>query len=248
MTALTARPVTSMVRNTDFAGTADIGEVFARHLVGPPAPAVKCTAEATVAGTGIRLRFTSHLDGLAEPTAIGHRLSFVDREEVRVRLHTLTPDHPEATSELLVLFDGTVRDYCHAGVYGPDDRLLAVQSFVFDNRGRVITFPFTDRFVSPLPVADATAEETAGEDGRRVLRFRVELGPLAGPEPVALAWQATGIVHRTEYTCTPEDRVAVLDVPLDDNPAIGPGDWVLCAVDGGERFLAQTLLVLQSAA
>jgi hypothetical protein len=248
VTALVARPMTSMVRNTDFATTSDIGEVFGRHLVASAGPPVTCSADAAVAGTGVRFRFTSRVDGVTGPTVISHRFTFIDREEVRLRLHTLTPDQPEATSEVLVLFDGTTRDYCHAAVYDQYDRMLGMQSFAFDDQGRVIRFPFTGQYVSPLQVDDASAEETTDDDGRRVLRFRVRLGQLEGPERVVLAWQAVGIIRRTEFVCSPADPVAVLDVPLEGNPDIGPGDWVMCAVDGEERFLAQTVLVLQPAA
>ncbi|MGY1632417.1 DUF5944 family protein [Geodermatophilus sp. SYSU D01186] len=248
MPALVARPLVSMVRNSDFATTSDIGEVFGRHRAAPAAPPVSCQADATVAGTGVRLRFTSRHDGVPGPTVVSHRFTFIDREEVRLRLHTLTPEDPDATSELLVLFDGTTRDYCHAAVYDQYDRMLGMQSFAFDDRGRVLTFPFTGRYVSPLPVADATAEETEDDDGRRVLRFTVRLGQLDTDQRIVLAWQAVGIIRRPEFLCTPAHPVAVLDVPLEDNPEIGPGDWVMCAVDSEERLLAQTLLVLQPAA
>lgn len=242
-------PSMSVVRREDFAGTAEISEAFGRHLtsdlLGDGRPPVRCWFGATALAGGVRLSFTSRLDGLAEPLAVQHKFFFIDRDEVRQRLHLVGPQQPEACSELLVMFpDGTTRDYCHASVYDAANRLLAVYSIVFDTQGRARTYPFTARYVSPLALGGVEVAERADAAGRRVLRFRVELAEPDGPQQINLAWEAVGLIHRRSFVCTPEEPAAVFDMPLDGNHQLAAGDWVLIAVDERDGFLAQTLVSL----
>ncbi|WP_447041558.1 DUF5944 family protein [Streptomyces sp. DSM 118878] len=247
-----AVPSLAMVRKEDFDSTSLIPEAYGRHLTSrclPPEDSpVHCSVSAEPVGTGVRLRFSSKVDGLDEPAMLVHKFFFVDDEETRERFHVVTPESPEVTTDLLVLFDGRDRDYCHASVYDAENRLLAVHAIVFDRTGRTVPYPFTQRYVSPLGLGRADLEETVDGTGRRVLRFTVGLTGLTEPATVVLARQGIGWIERVELTCSPERPEVHLDLPLDDNPLLACGDWVLIAVDEQDRFLAQTLVTLQTAA
>lgn len=246
-----AVPSLAVVRKEDFASTSLIPEAYARHITSrclPPDHApVHCSVSGEAVGSGVRLRFSSKVDGLGGPAMLTHKFFFVDGEETRERFHVVTPESPEVTTDLLVLFDGRERDYCHASVYDAENRLLAVHAIVFDKDGRTTPYPFTQRYVSPLHLGRADLTETVDDTGRRVLRFTVGLTGLTEPATVALARQGMGWIERVELTCSPQQPEVHLDLPLDDNPLLACGDWVLIAVDEQDRFLAQTLVTVQSA-
>ena len=245
-TSFSVRPAMSVVRKEDFADTSDIATAYGRHVTSPhhgPSPTSLSFVAEPVPG-GVRLRATSTTPGLAGPTKISHRFYFIDDDEERRRLHQLTPDDPEVTTELLVSLAGKTRDYCHASVFDAQDNLLATQAVVFDTAGRIVTYQFSDRYVSPLPLRDVVVAETHDELGRRVVRTRLELGDLAGPAKVAVAWQSIGSIHRSEFVCSPGDPVVQHDMQLDDNPLLASGQWVVIAVDEEDRLLAQALLTL----
>ncbi|MCC3770093.1 DUF5944 family protein [Streptomyces sp. UNOC14_S4] len=247
-----AFPSLSMVRKEDFSDTSLIPEAYGRHIVSrclpPERSPVHCSFSAEPVGSGIRLRFSSRVGGLGGPAMLTHKFFFVDRDETRERFHLVTPDEPEATTDLLILLADSDRDYCHASVYDAENRLLAVHAVVFDRAGRTVPYPFTQRYVSPLGLGRADLEETVDDAGDRVLRFSVGLTGLTGPTPVVLAWQGIGRIVRQELTCTPDRPEAHYDVALDGNPLLACGDWVVIAVDERDRFLAQTLVTLQTAA
>ncbi|SDG22133.1 hypothetical protein SAMN05421505_102300 [Sinosporangium album] len=247
--SFTVHHAVSMVRKEDFDDTALISEAFAKHIVSSLLPArtrpVRCTIDAEPCGTGVKLRFSSHIDGLDSAAAVTHRLVFVDREETRISVHRITPENPSATSEVLVLLDGTDRDYCHASVYDAEERLLAVESVVFNHEGKVRAYPFTSQYVSPLTLGRAELHEIQSDDGRKMLRFTVGLSDLKEPEKIVIALQATGIIDRTEFVCTPEEPEVHRVIPLDANAGLAPGEWVVIAVDDQERFLAQSLIVIR---
>ena len=245
-----AFPSMSIARKEDFANTSLIPEAFGRHMVSRCLPPgrfpVHCSVSAEpTAGSGIRLRFSSRVDNLAGPATLAHKFFFVDRDETRERLHVVTPEEPEVTTELLILFDGSDRDYCHASVYDAENQLLAVHPVVFDRTGRTVPYPFTNRYVSPLHLGRAELQQTVDGNGRRALRFTVGLDDLTEPTRVDIAWQAMGRIDRRELCCTPEQPEVHDELPLDDNPLLGPADWVVIAVDEQDRFLAQTLVTLQ---
>lgn len=250
-TSFAAFPSLSMVRKEDFADTSLIPEAYGRHIVSrclpPDRSPVHCSASAEPVGSGIRLRFSSKVHGLDEATMLVHKFFFVDREETRERFHVVTPAEPEVTTEMLILFAGFDRDYCHASVYDAENRLLAVHAIVFDRTGRTVPYPFTDRYVSPLGLGRADLEETVDEAGRRMLRFTIGLTDLTEPTRVDIAWQGIGRIDRRESLCTPAQPETHYEIPLDDNPMLASGDWVVIAVDEHDRFLAQTLVTLQSA-
>ncbi|MER5770828.1 DUF5944 family protein [Streptomyces sp. NPDC001985] len=252
--SFTLTPAMSVVRNTDFGGTADIAAVFGAHTesrqLPPGATPLECAIATEAVGGGVRLTFTSAV-GAAPPapgTVVAHKFFFVDREECRVRLHELTPQQPSATTELLVLLpEGQERDYCHASVYDAENRLLATHAVVFDRRGRHVQYAFTGQYVSPLRVDRAELRLVRDNAGRRVARWCVGLEGLDAPEPVTVAWEASGLVHTTELVCTPGRPRVHHDMPLDDNPRLAPGDWVVIATDEKGRLLAQTLVALTPA-
>lgn len=249
MPSFVAVPQLSMVRKEDFADTTLIPEAYGRHLLSNLLPQVQCSFDAERVGEdGIRLRFSSRVEELAGPAALTHRFFFVDRPETRERYHVLTPDAPKATTELLVLFDGFDRDYCHACVYDAENRLVAVHAIVFNRAGRTLPYPFTQRYVSPLELGRADLQETRDERGRRVLRFTVGLTGLSEPTRVDIAWQGIGHIERIEFLCTPERPEIGLDIPLTDNPSLACGDWVIIAVDENDGFLAQTMVSIFPAA
>jgi hypothetical protein len=209
---------------------------------------VHCSASAEpTAGSGIRLRFSTRIGNLTGSATIAHKFFFVDREETRERLHVVTPDEPEVTTELLIHFDVADRDWCHASVYDAENRLLAVHAIVFERTGRTVPYPFTEGHVSPLHLGRAELRQTVDGNGRRALRFVIGLTDLTEPTRVDIAWQATGCINRRELCCTPEHPEVHDDLQLDDNPLLAPGDWVVIAVDERDRFLAQTLVTLQPA-
>jgi hypothetical protein len=250
--SFTAVPAIGLVRQDDFARSPLIHEIFGSVIAkDPPHPLapLACEAEATVTRDGIRLTFRSDLAGLAEPMTLLHKFFFIDRDEVRERIHLVDPADPAATSELLVHFPPDVdRDYCHASVYDADNRLLAVYAIVFNRNGKVVHYPFTEKFVSPLPLDSADLYETVDDRKRRVVRFRVTLADLTGPVTISLDWEAIGLIHKREFVLTPEQPTAVDDLLLDDNPRLAPGDWVAIAVDADQRVLAQSLVTIRPAA
>lgn len=244
-----ARLSSGIARNDDFRNTADIAEVFRRRVVSrllPPDrhPVTVRTSTEPVEG-GVRLTYRSRVDSLDRPTTLSHKFFFIDRDEVRQRVHHVRPDNPEAVSELLVTFDGTDRDYCHASVYDSENRLLATDAVVFDKAGRSVPYPFTDKYVSPFELGRAELAPTRTPTGRRALRFTVGLRNLAEPQPVTLAWQAIGLIDQTVHTCTAEQPEVYRDLELDDNDQLAPGDWVVIAVDDQQRFLAQALVTVE---
>jgi hypothetical protein len=249
-----AYPSMSVVLNDDFGDTTEISEAFARHVVSPAFPPeafpVRCTATAQALPGGVRLRFTSSIANLDRDTTIAHRFYFVDRDESRERLHVVSPAEPAATSEVLVLFGpgDRQRDYCHASVYDRHNYVLATHSLVFDTRGSLVSYPFTRRYVSPLRVGRAEVTETRDAAGHRVLRFRVRLLDLRGPQRVTVAWQTMGVIRRDSLVCTPAHPEVCSDLDLDDNPTLAPGDWSLIAVDEHERLIAQTLVTVTTVA
>lgn len=242
----------SMARKEDFADTSLIPEAFGRHIVSrclpPDRHSVDCSVHAEqIDGSGITFCFTSRIGNLNEPAMLAHKFFFVDREETRERLHVVTPEEPEVSTSLLIHLGASERDYCHACVYDAENRLLAVHAVVFDGTGRTVPYPFTDRYVSPLNLGKAELRETIDDNGRRALRFVVGLTGLTEPTRVDLAWQAVGRIYRKEFCCTPVQPEVYDELPLDDNPLLAHGDWVVIAVDEHDRFLAQTLVTLQSA-
>lgn len=236
----------SMLRKEHFADNASIGAAVARCALGTRiAPAsITCETRSEQVGSGVRLSFTSRIASLPEDTAITHRFHFIDRDETRERAHLLTPDDPVATTEMLVLFEeGVTKDYFNVTVQDGTGLVLASDSIVFDDTGRLVPYPFREKYVSPLPLADASLEEVR-VDGRRTLRFAVSVEGIEGPEPVHLLWESMGLVHEEITTCTPQQPVAELAMPLEDNPALVGADWVAIAVDEKRRLLAQSLFAL----
>jgi hypothetical protein len=243
-----AYPSVSMVLQEDFASSSQIHEIFAR-VIGKDRPdllsSIDCSVDAIATDGGLKLRFVSRMDGLTEEATITHKFFFIDRDEVRERVHLLDPSDPQACTELLILFPEDMdRDYCHASVYDADNHLLAVYAVVFDRNGRLVHYPFTERYVSPLELDHAQLTETRDEEGCRVLRFTVALKNLTTPERVFIAWEAIGLTHRHELLCDPDQPVVFDDLKLDDNSRLAPGDWVAIAVDEKDRVLAQTIVTL----
>lgn len=246
-----AYPSLSVVRNDDFADTADIAEAFARHVTSRQLPhdvsPVRCSVESEPVTGGVRLRFTSTADKLTGPVTVTHKFFFVDRDETRERRHLLTPESTAATTEMLVLFDDDQeRDYFHGSVFDSDNMLLASTAVVFDRKGRHVPYPFTEKYVCPRRLAAADFQVTRDADGRRVARFSLACRDLTETLRLSIAWEAIGVVHQRELECTPERPETFLDMPLDDNDELAPGDWVVIAVDDQQRLLAQTVVTLVS--
>jgi hypothetical protein len=247
-----ATPSMSIVRNADFADSADIAAVFATRMssrqVAPETSPVTCEITAEPVGGGVKLSFTSSAVNLLSETVVTHKFFFVDREECRMRMHALSSEHPAATSELLVLLpEGQDRDYCHASVYDSENRLIAAHAVVFDRHGRHVPYAFTEQYVSPLRLSTASLATAHDDAGRRVARWTIGLDGPEGTERINLAWEAAGLVHTEELMCTSEEPLVRLDMPLDDNPRLAPGDWVVIATDEKGRLLAQTLVTLTPA-
>ncbi|MEV4440686.1 DUF5944 family protein [Streptomyces sp. NPDC049577] len=251
--SFTLTPAMSVVRNEDFAHTDDIAAVFAGRMSSRELPPgehpVSCEITTETVGSGVRLTFTSEAARQTAGTVVTHKFFFVDRQECRTRMHPVSPERPAATSELLVLFaDGQDRDYCHASVYDAENRLLAAHAVVFDRHGRNVPYAFTEQYVSPLRLGTATLDEVRDDAGRRVARWSLGLDGLQGPQQITVAWEATGLVHSEDLMCTPDEPVLRHDMPLDGNPRLAPGDWVVIATDEKGRLLAQTLVTLTPAA
>jgi hypothetical protein len=79
------------------------------------------------------------------------------------------------------------------------------------------------------------------------VRFTLSLAGLRQPEPVAILWEAIGLIHRRDLVCSPEQPEVYDDLLLEGNPELAPGDWVCIAVDGKDRVLAQTLVTVVAA-
>lgn len=243
--SFTIRPAMSVLRNEDFAATSSLTAATQRRLISDQFSGVQCGTTAEVVGDGVRLRFTSRVEGVQRETAVVHKFFFIERSETRERAHLVTPEDSECTTELLVAFaEEQEKDYFNASVYDNDGRIIATDSIVFNNQGKIVPYPFVDKYVSPLELGDASLTEARDAEGRRVARFQIQLTGLEADESVYLLWEAMGIIHREERVCTPDSPVAALDLVLDDNPAVVACDWIAIAVDAQERVIAQTSFAL----
>ena len=251
MTHLTPRQVIDTVYNHEFDDTDDLSAAFARNT--NSRVLADTTTELTFAtevigegGLRITVRSTTH--GLTRPATISHRCYFVDRDETRSRLHTVSPQNPVAETEMLVLLPpGGDRDYFHASVHDPHDRLLAVQAVVFDRNGRHTRYPFRPELVSDIRAVKADTQVLPGEDGTPEVCFTLTVQPQERARDISVLWESTGLILRHPLPL-PAGRTQVsLAVPLGPQGPLAAGDWVLIAVDEKEGFIAQTLFVLNPA-
>lgn len=245
------QPAMAILTNEDFAHTSSLAEATQRKLISDQFPDPSCIHSRTSAekvGAGVRLRYESRIHGLREKTAIVHKFFFIERSETRETAHIVTPDDPVASTELLVLFDeSATRDYFNASVYDNDGRLISTDSIVFNDKGQIVSYPFTQRYVSPLPLREASLTEEVGDDGLPVARFRISFHELTEETSVSLLWEAMGNILRETVTCSAENLEATLDLPLVDNPTAIACDWIAIAVDEHERVIAQTAFALTPA-
>ena len=146
---------------------------------------------------------------------------------------------------MLVGFDSNAdKDYFNVSIYDNEGLMIATDSVVFNSEGKVVSYPFTSEYVSPLTLDSASLLEAIDDDGRRVVQFRVKLRNLASETPVHLLWEAMGNIQRETTILTPQSPEALLEMPLVDNPLAIPTDWVAIAVDDKERVIAQTTFAL----
>lgn len=235
--------------NSDFLGAGGIANASRTRLSSrlfPDPELIKSSTTAEKVKNGVRLSHTSRIEDPSRTYAICHRFHFIDRMETRERFHVVTPESPSATTEILVMFDqGKTRDYFSISTYDSDGVIAATETKVYNDAGRIVSYPFGDDLVSPIVVKDATLEEVSEPDGRRLLKFEVRLDDLEAETEVSLLWESIGSIERHTAVCGPNSPVAAIQMPLTENDTAYPCDWVAIAVDRQERVLAQAHFALE---
>lgn len=242
------RPTMDVLTNSDFLGAGSIARATADRLTSRIFPDPSMVVSSTTserAGGGIRISHTTTFPGLQQTSTVSHRFHFIDRMETRERFHVVSPQEPSVTTELLVAFDdGQSRDYFSISTYDSDGMIAATDTLVYNDEGKIVTYPFGDALVSPLTVTDAHLREVTTDSGARELEFGVELDGLAEDTEIALLWEAIGSIERVHRRCGPGRTSAAIRMPLEDNTTAYPCDWVAIAVDDQERVLAQAHFAL----
>ncbi|WP_257160698.1 DUF5944 family protein [Corynebacterium cystitidis] len=238
-----------VLTNADFLGSGEISAATREKLSSklfPHPDMIRNTTTAERMNCGVRISHTSVLNDLTETRAISHRFHFIDRMETRERFHVVTPDDPSVTTTLLVMFEeGQSRDYFSISTYDSDGMIVATETFVYNDEGRIVTYPFKDNLVSPIVVGDASIEEVSDSDGNRLLKFEVHLDELEHDTEISLLWESIGSIQRHTVVCGPDSLAASILMPLDENTTDYPCDWVAIAVDEQERVLAQAHFALE---
>jgi len=246
-------PAISLIRKEEIAGAKDMSQVYQAHVtssqLAPDRYPVRCEWNAHAIGSGVQLNFTCHVENLDQDITVVHRILFVERIEIRERIHHLSPVDPSATTEMLVSFiddcsDAKIqREYCHASVYDTEHRLLANHDVVFNRAGQTARYPFSGDYTSNLDLGYVTVDERNDSDTGRWLRVKA-LVAVNRPTPVSLLWEAMGSTHRDEVVVDAGKRDAVWEYSLDQSAFLVPGLWSLSLVDEQNLLLAHTLLTV----
>ncbi|GLY33545.1 DUF5944 family protein [Kineosporia sp. NBRC 101731] len=252
MTYLAPRQVVDTVFGREFDDTDDLSEAFARNvtseLLAGTTTEIGFRAE-VIGDSGLKVIVRSTTQGLQGEATISHRFYFIDREEIRTRLHQVSPEHPEAETELLVLLpDGVDRDYFHAAVHDSHDRLLAVQAVVYDRQGRNTRYPFRPALVSDIRAVRAETSVVSSGTGSPEARFTLDVEPQERDREIAVLWESMGLILRYPVALVAGQTQVSVGVSLGPDGPLATGDWVLIAVDENEGFITQALFVMSPAA
>lgn len=244
------RKTMRVLTNADFLGAGEISRATRQKLssrIFPDPSMIISSTSATKINCGVRISHTSILKDLTQSRAISHRFHFIDRMETRERFHIATPAHPSVTTELLVMFeDGQSRDYFSISTYDSDGMIAATETLVYNNDGKIVSYPFTDNLVSPFTVSNAYLEEVFTPDGTRTLKFALSFEGLHRNMDISLLWESIGSIERHIISCGPDNMHAAIYMPLEGNNTVYPCDWVAIAVDENERVLAQAHFALNA--
>lgn len=244
----TARPVAGLMRKEAFAGV-PLEQAMGRHVISPALPAraraVRCAHAGRLVAPGVvEIRCTTEADGLTGPFAVRHAYTFPLLDEVRERGVVLRPRTPSGTTAILVALDQGAKSYVNVAGHDDEGYLLHSSVLTYDRHGDLRPYaPLTpDKFTSPLALGAADLGETDDERGRRVLRLRLELEALTGPVVVQVGYNAIGVQEVRQFEPGPQDPVVVCDLPLEDNPLLVPGEWVVGVTDGQDRMLVNGIV------
>jgi hypothetical protein len=196
----------------------------------------------------IRVRCTTHLPGLRRPFALRHRFAFPLLNEVRETGHVVVPDQPFAASEILIALGDDRKGYFNIGVHDDENSLIATDVLTYDRNGRLSPYKpaFTDKFVSPLDLGPASLGEAVDEGGRRVLRLTLELRKPPEGTAVKIGYNALGVHEVRTFEVSPVNPVVVSDLPLDDNPHLQAGEWIIGATDAQDCMLVNGIVWLSA--
>lgn len=243
------RPTMRVLTNADFLGAGAISSATRAKLSSklfPEPDMIRSSTKAERVNCGVRISHTSTFKDLSEARAVAHRFHFIDRMETRERFHVATPEESSVTTEFLVMFEeGQSRDYFSISTYDSDGMIAATETFVYNDEGKIVSYPFTDSLVSPFLVKEARLEEVSAWDGTRMLKFELALEELDRDIELALLWESIGSIERHTVTCSPGNTVAAIHMSLEGNATAYPCDWVAIAVDAKERVLAQAHFALE---
>ena len=242
---MTMQQTMGFLVNSDFTYTNSVSHAVKRCLISrcfPNPDTFTHKVTSIKVHGGVKLTLHTHFADMLEEQAITHKFYFVNRSETREVVHTVGPDFPEASTELMILFDETEsRDYFNFSLLDHEGMQLVVDSIVFDSLGRTVTYPFSEHRVSPLILDNVALSEIIEENGKHVARFQISFKELEEPTEVHINWETMGITYRHTSMCSKDRPHMYADLVLDDNPLVVSGDWVAIAVDDNERIIAQTI-------
>nr|AFJ68086.1 cyclodehydratase [Streptomyces nobilis] len=248
MRQATTRLVAGLMRKEEFAGRS-LEEAMARYVISPTlasrTAAVHCSHSGRLASPGVvELRCTTRVEGLTRPFAVKHTYSFPLLNEVRESGLVLRPETPGGTTETLVALKDGAKSYVNVAVHDDEGYMLYSSVLTYNRRGEVRPYVpvFPDKFTSPLSLGHADLGEAVDEQGRRVLRLVLGLEELTGPTVVKVGYNTAGIQEVRRFEAAPAAPVVVSDLPLEDNPELLPGEWVIGATDGEDRMLVNGIV------
>ncbi|WP_134684907.1 DUF5944 family protein [Brevibacillus migulae] len=233
---------TDLMTNEGFFGKS-IHEAVNSYVISPDlkeyTEGIECSYTSELVREGVvRVKYTSHLKNLQKTISIVHRYSFPLLHESREIGYIVSPENPQATSEILIALGDYKKNYFNIAVHDSSNYMMSCDVLVYNQKGEIGHYymPESD-FVSPLPIKQASIVETRDKEGRRVFRTMVELGDITEPQDILVGYNASGITTTETHQVTPENPVVISDVPLEDNPNLIPGDWLIGMTDEKNRLL-----------
>lgn len=225
-------------------------ESMADHVISPLAQRLgqplACAYHGEALEGAVRVRYTSTLPNLRERVALKHKFYFPLLQEMREKAFVVTPEDPQATSEIIIHLGGKKRGYFNVGIYDSDHYLLASDVLVYGTNPPLSPYPRKAEFMSPIVVSDAQLQELRDESGRRRLRFTLHLDPSTEDRSFTFGWNATGIYREERRHVPPGESTFYTELLLDENPDLVAGDWIIGAGDAQMRMMAEAMIHVEA--
>lgn len=233
---------TDLMTNKGFMGKS-IHEAVNSYVISPDlqeyTDGIECSYTSELVREGVvRVTYTSRLKNLRKKISIVHRYSFPLLHELREIGYIVDPENPTATSQILIALGDYKKNYFNIAVHDSSNYMMSCDVLVYNQKGEIGHYYMPEsNFVSPLQIKHASIQETRDEAGRRVFRTMVELADITEPLTILVGYNASGITTTESHVVTPEHPVVISDVPLEDNPQLIPGDWLIGMTDEQNRLL-----------